>query len=230
MPASPLVTALIATRRPAFVPEILAMMRAQDHRPVEIVLVLHGIDPPPRVEAADKVMSAPAAWSLGECLNAGIAESSGDIIAKIDDDDIYTPGYLSEAVTQLATGRAGVVGKAEHLIYYVPSRELHLWHPGASHHEQHYLPGGTLVFGRRLGLSPGFPPLSLGEDNVFCESCRAQGEILWSTSRRNHVVRRFADEHHTSLRKSYMLAERAILLQRDVDPDVSALLKIAAGG
>jgi glycosyltransferase involved in cell wall biosynthesis len=101
---------------------------------------------------------------LGACLNQGIAAARGDIIAKVDDDHLYGPGYLSEAVAAMCQHGAPVVGKAEHFVYRVPQRELMLWCPGGSWLEQDALVGSSLVFEAHLGRTSGFRPVQLSEE------------------------------------------------------------------
>ena len=48
----------------------------------------------------------PASLPLGTCLNMATAAARGDVIAKIDDDDLYGPRYLDEAVGRLRPARA----------------------------------------------------------------------------------------------------------------------------
>jgi hypothetical protein len=102
---APPVSTIIMTRCPAFVAGAIAMMRAQTYPNVEVVLGLHGLraaelpaEGREALASADQVLELPGSQPLGTCMNMATAASQGDVIAKIDDDDLYGPRYLDEAV------------------------------------------------------------------------------------------------------------------------------------
>ena len=236
----PLVSVIVATRRPAFVADAVGMIAAQAYGPLELVLVLHRhtpVDLPPEAREACRaagacVVQAPPTSTLGECLNAGIAASRGELIAKVDDDDVYGPAYLGEAVAAFLAGKGDVIGKAEHYVYLAAARELLLWLPGASEADgQSDLVGGTLLFPRPLGLDPGFRPLSISEDVDFLDSCAAAGLRLYATSRRHFARRRLGDTaHHTWHADDAFFRQRCLTVRRDVADDSPAgLIRLVSG-
>jgi glycosyltransferase involved in cell wall biosynthesis len=235
MGSSPLVSIVLVTRRAGFLPYILRLIDRQDHSPREVVLVLHGLErkalPRPTqrlVEAAARtVLELGPDLPLGTCLNEGIAAARGDILAKMDDDDLYGRRYLSEAVQAMRTHAVPVVGKVEHFVYRVPQRELMLWGPGAAWLEQDFLTGPSLVFEAHLGRTPGFRPVGLAEERYFAEDCRRKGHRLLATSRRNLVVRRFSPEHHTWQPSEQVIAARGIVLRRGFDLAPDHILQLA---
>ena len=237
----PLVSIVVASRRPAFVTDIVGMMAAQTYRHLELLLVLNlhtAADLPAEARAAlasidARVVQAPAAFTLGECLNAGIAATRGELTAKVDDDDVYGPGYLEEAVEALLAGKGDVIGKTEQYVYLAATRELMLWFPGASGNdgqEGSNFSGGTLLFPRRLGLDPGFQPLRIYEDITFLDSCAARGLRLYATSRRHYVRRRLEQAHHTWHAADAFFRERCLMVRRPVADDSPAgLIRLVSG-
>src|SRR4051794_14875285 len=165
------------------------MVRAQAWAPVELVVALHGhpaANLPESAQAAlaaaDRVLEVPADATLDACLDEAVAAARGEILAKIDDDDLYGPAYLGEAGgggrggarrdpgqdrrrRPLRPGLSGGGGggarggprrhSRQDRTLRPPraERELLLWRPGASHAEQEFVMGGTLVFPRALGVS-----------------------------------------------------------------------------
>lgn len=232
MGSLPLVSAVVATRRPAFLADAVAMVRAQTYPKVELVVVLHGtrgreLPAAARsaLRAADRVLEAPAADPLGACLGRGIAASSGAVLAKIDDDDLYGPGYLEEAVAAHAAGQGDVIGKTEAYVYLQAERQLLLWRAGAGGRTQRYLLGSTLLFPRRLGERPGFRPLPLGVDLAFLDDCEALGCRFYATSRRHLVVRRMAAaDHHTWRASADLFRPQGVLVRDGVSDDSPAAL------
>lgn len=96
----PLVSIVLTTRdRPQFLPLALQYCRWQDYPRYEVVLV----DDSHR-RAKISWSGAPAfrhirlgqPWPLGEKLNIGIAESRGEYILKMDDDDFYAADFLTQ--------------------------------------------------------------------------------------------------------------------------------------
>lgn len=224
--AAPLVSIILVTRRAAFLPQILHLIARQDHERRELILVLHGLKrrllPPPvqrLVEAASRVvLELGTELPLGTCLNEGIAAARGEVLAKMDDDDLYGPSYLGEAVAAMRARGAQIVGKAEHLVYRVPQRELMLWRPGSAWMEWSYLMGPTLVFDAALGRSPGFRPIPAAVDSRFADDCRSRGARLLATSRRHFVLRRFETAHHTWQPTEEEIAGRGVVIRRGLDP------------
>ncbi|MFH4090338.1 glycosyltransferase, partial [Acinetobacter baumannii] len=49
--------------------------------------------------------------SLGACLNFAVGKATGEIIAKMDDDDYYAPNYLKDMVMSFEYTDASIVGK-----------------------------------------------------------------------------------------------------------------------
>jgi hypothetical protein len=153
----------------------------------------------------------------------------GDIIAKIDDDDLYGPRYLSEAVAAMRQHGVPVVGKAEHFVYRVPQRELMLSCPGGSWLEQDALVGSSLVFEAQLGRRLGFRPVRVSEESYFAEDCRRNGHRLLATSRHNLVVRRFGAEHHSWNPSEQEIADRGVVVRRGLDLARDRIVQLASG-
>jgi hypothetical protein len=224
----PFVSLLLVTKRPGFLPEIFGMMARQSFRDHEIILITHGFqidDLDPTIQdlagAAAEIQAVPAAWSLGRCLNEAIRHARGDVLAKIDDDDLYAREYLAEAVAAYRGGAAEIIGKLESYAYFKRSRSIVLRHPGYAYSfREDGLHGPTLLFSRRLGENPGFRDIPCRVDTVFGDDCRALGERLFATSRRNFIHRRFDIGHdHTSPLDDAYIAARGTLIRAGIADD-----------
>ncbi len=235
--AVPLVSALIVTRRPAFVAGAVAMMRAQAYPRVEVVVALHGVGPgdlPPEGRDAlarvDHVLEVPASVPLGTCMNIATAASQGDVLAKIDD-DLYGPAYFEEAVASLRAGKGPVIGKTEFYVYLERERALLLWRPGTSKLDQPELAGGTLLYPRQLGRNPGYRAIPCTIDHYFLEDCEILGYRSSATSRSGYVLRRMAvTSHHTWQVPDDHFRHEAIVVRRNLaDDSPLALLRLVGG-
>ena len=178
----PLVSILLATCRPDMLAGAVRMMSGQTYRPRELVVLLHGCRRMELPEAARQalthigatVLEFDAAQLLPEVLTAGAAVVRGSIIAKVDDDDIYGPGYLEEAVQAIVAGKGDVVGKSEMYVHLAPTGELLLWRPGSSGQEQDYVMGGTVTFRRELSSLAGVRVRNAGDAHLPRALCRGR--------------------------------------------------------
>lgn len=234
--SAPLISVVIPTCRPGLLADALSMVEAQTYRPLEVIVALHGLRraglPPAAHEAlaavGARVMELPASLPLGSCLDLATAEAAGRFIAKVDDDDLYGPGYLSEAADALLAGRGDVVGKSEMYVYLAQDRELLLWRPGSSNMEQDHLLGGTLTFRRELARSPGFTGPGF-EMPRFLEGCRRAGRRIYATSRRHFVLRRLAGQHqHTWHPDHALFRDEGVSIRKGIGPAASDLLPLVS--
>jgi len=233
-----LVSLLLVSKRPSFLPVILGLIARQTWQRYEIVVVLHGytaagLDAATRqaLAAAASVEEAPPAWSLGRCLNAAIRQAKGELLAKIDDDDLYGSHYLAEAVERFDKGATDIVGKCEFYIYLEGSRSVMLKHPATGLLPATALTGASLVFRRHLGEMPGFHDISLNESRLFVQDCLDSGARCFATSRRNFIVRRFAAGHdHTRVSDEAELLRAGILIRSGIADDSPLGLLSLIGG
>jgi hypothetical protein len=174
----PTVGAVLVTNRPDRVGAAVRSIGRQSYPDVDLVVVLHGIDvAPSELEGAATVVHAPETWSLGRCLNAGVERTGASVIAKIDDDDHYGPHHLEDSVHTLLTSDAGVVGKAAMYVYVADEDRTVIRRAGD---EERYvggtMPGGSLVFHRRVWDETPFPHRPRFVDAVFLDAARGNGE------------------------------------------------------
>jgi hypothetical protein len=200
--APPLVSILVVSKRPAFVPVILGLIAGQTYRRYEVILTLHGfvpdrLDPAGRaaLAIAAELIEAPDTWTLGRCLNEAVGRARGDLLAKMDDDDLYGRDYLAEAAAAYERGCGDLIGKYEAYVYLASARQLRLRFPGAGMAASPDLHGPTPVFSRDLGRRIGFRDMGGGVMRQFMADCRDAGMRCYATSRRNFILRRFAVAH-----------------------------------
>jgi hypothetical protein len=144
------------------------------------------------------VYSAPEQITLGRCLNYAVSKTKYRYIAKFDDDDYYSPYYLSEQMRALRQSGAGIVGKAAHLKYFEGKRVIAVTSPKERHKFVKFIAGGTLLFKRRVYNAVRFRNITLGEDSDFLQRSRQMGVKIYSTSPYNFVgIRRKNKKSHT---------------------------------
>ena len=220
-PRAPLLSLVVVTMRPSFLPAIRVMLDRQTYRQVEIVIALHGYkvgDLPQEqrraLEGVRSVLELPADWSLGHCLNAAIAEANGEFVAKIDDDDLYGREYVAEMIRHLVAGDGDVVGKAEAFFYLEGSGAILLRKPGLSRKRVNFVHGATLAFPRILARECPFQDVTNMEDTLFLQDCGARGISVYSSSRRNFMIfRRVATDTHTWTQADHEMFKMGILIK-----------------
>ncbi len=210
------ISAVVPTMRPQNVDRVLALLGAQIHPKVELVFITHGfaIDTADLLRRAQAVglaqvvtREAPREWTLGACMNLGVEVASGDYVAKMDDDNTYSPHYLSDLVRAFAYSEAQVVGKWAHYVHLGASNAIALRFAHAEHRYTKLVQGGTLITPRELARSLKFEDLPRRVDTTFLEKVRAQGGRIYSADRFNYVSRRAA----TTIGHTWGIADEDLL-------------------
>ncbi len=104
--SSPLVSVIVAVRNgERFLGSALASIEAQDHRPIE-VLVVDGRSTDRTVEIAGSFPDVRVVTQRGrgvaDAYNTGVAEARGPLVAFLSHDDLWAPGKLACQVEHLA--------------------------------------------------------------------------------------------------------------------------------
>jgi spore maturation protein CgeB len=115
------ISVILATNRPEQLDHAFAQVARQLHRPLQLVLVLHGFPADGVAERARAaglndvvVLTADASLTLGAVLNLGVDAADGAYLAKMDDDNVYGPHYLSDLAFAFDYTTAALVGKGAH--------------------------------------------------------------------------------------------------------------------
>lgn len=190
---------ICVTNRPDYLADVLANVARQDHPHVSLVLVLSSDTfDDAAVAAALAPLAVPSTVlrhpgrSLGECLNLGIAATPARLVAKFDDDDLYGPRYLTDAVEAMRSSAAAVVGKHSYFAYLAGGDRTILRFPGHEHRYTTYLAGGTLLIDTARCSGVRFDDISLGEDQAFLRACVRRGQTVYASGRFHFVQRRGA--------------------------------------
>jgi hypothetical protein len=196
------VAGLLVSMRPDDLRDAIGRFAAQDYAPKELVVVCHGFESSSVQDEIDgldlscEVLEAASSVLLGDCLNLAAEATSAQVLAKIDDDDHYGPGYLTDAADALRYSNAEIVGKAAHFTYVQTEDRTVLRHAGS---EEKFVSGavagGSLVFRRRVWEEVQFPRRPRRVDALFLRGARAVGASVYSNSRWDFVYnRRTADQ------------------------------------
>lgn len=205
LPSTPSVSVLLSTNRPENLGQAMDSVAAQRGVDPQLVVVCHGFDPSAfRVQELAQergirdvvIVRAPSEWTLGTCLNAGVEASSGEVIAKMDDDDWYGPEYLADQLAMLRVTQADVVGKQASYLYVESNDATLLRFAEREHRWTDFVQGPTLMAHREVFQAHPFRDRTTGEDTGFLQDVVDGGGRVYATDRFN--FRQFRGGHgHT---------------------------------
>ena len=199
----PLVSILLATKRPGFLPWALASVARQTWPRVELVLALHGAgfaEVEPRIAELPhpaKVLRSPASEPLGAVLAAAVEASAGTLLTKMDDDDVYGADHLWDLVLAREYSGAQLVGKWLEFVYLATSNRTIRWFHGRSERYQaSALAGGTLLVSRRdLDKAGGWRRAPQGVDTALAADVLRAGGRIYRTHAAGFMMVRHGCRH-----------------------------------
>ena len=201
----PTISVLVATLRPADLTSILNQLHGQTLPSFELVLGLHGFD----LKAEHKTLIAKlkkrsisvvvipchSSMTLGQVLTRLANASSGQCIAKMDDDDFYGPQHLRDLADAMIDTRAEVVGKAMNYVYLEPlditvrrfsqngTQAVELW--------SDWVCGGTILAQRSAAEAAGwFGEGTTAVDRFILGGITQNGGKIWRTFGAGYIYRR----------------------------------------
>ncbi|MFJ2661132.1 glycosyltransferase family protein [Arthrobacter koreensis] len=201
---SPAVSLLVSSMRPHQLEHVFRNVGSMLDVDVELVLLAHGF-PLDRRYVADLgrrhgvqnvvALEQPKTKSLGECLNLCVEASSGDVLSKMDDDDLYSPHYLSDLLHALNFSGGDVVGKNAHYMYVADQDATILRFADKEHKFTHSVMGPTITGHRGVFEEVPFDSLSSGEDSSFLSKVIGSGGGIYSADRFNYAQYRGRTDH-----------------------------------
>jgi glycosyltransferase involved in cell wall biosynthesis len=174
----PLVSCILPTRdRPGFVAEALRGFLAQDYPRRELIVVDDGetsVEQLIPVDARIRYLRVSGVRPVGAKRNLACAQARGDVIAHVDDDDLYPPGRLTAQVRALGAGGAPVCGTSRLTFADPIARRAWLY----AHAPGRWAAGSTLVYRRSYWQAHQFSAVPVGEDEHFVSRAAAEGALI----------------------------------------------------
>ncbi|MER5318546.1 glycosyltransferase [Streptosporangium roseum] len=203
--ARPLISVLLATRRPEMVRFALEQMAGQRGAEFEVILALHGIpaghpDVAGAVASYDRpitVFEAPGETVFGAVLNEAAARASGSFLLKMDDDDWYGPDFVSDLLLAHSYSGADVVGMVPEFVY-LASIGVTVHRDQVTEQITNFIAGGT-IFAERSAFETvgGFRTLPGTIDAQFQHAVQAAGGQIYRTQGLGYILRRGNVANHT---------------------------------
>lgn len=217
----PRISVICSTNRPEQIRHLVAQVGRQCDVEVELCLALHGFDE----QAADlsrlqaqkniqdvKVVDVSSAESLGNCLNRLVELSTGDFIAKMDDDDEYGRHYLIDQYYSLKYSGADLIGKQAVYVSLEQSSIIALKNSEREHRWTDFVAGPTLFGPRSTFEDHRFEDRTTGEDSAFLNSLVKAGKHVYSSDRFNFLQVRGKTNHTWDSKDLEFLANSEVVL------------------
>ncbi|QAY64850.1 glycosyltransferase [Xylanimonas allomyrinae] len=211
----PTVTALVSTNRPHRLEHVLGTLGGQRDVDLQVALLTHGFEIDARelrVLARDVgvenlvLLHADADVPLGACLNRLVGVADGEVVAKIDDDDVYGAHYLSDQLDALTYSGADVVGKQAHYMYLSGADATVLRFAEREHRFTEFVMGPTIVACRQIARKVPFAAVSRGEDSEFLRGVVEADGTIYSADRFGFIQVRRSDAHAWDITETELLA------------------------
>ena len=203
-PELPLVSVLLATRRPGRLAAAVANVARQRYPRLELVLALHG---PGFEEAAAAratagfahpvtVLRIGAERPLGAVLAAATAAAAGALLAKMDDDDVYGAEHVWDLVLAHEYSGAALVGKFPATVYLAARDRTVRQRRVRSETWSRSITGGAMLVARAdLKRAGGWRPVPRHVDAALVDDVARAGGGVYRTHDAGYVLVRHGGGH-----------------------------------
>lgn len=199
----PPVSVVLATNRPVHLAGVLDMLDGQTYPELEMVVVLHGdrFAPQDTGLMSDRqrplvVRRADTSLTLGEALNLGVDSVSGELIAKVDDDDLYGPDHIWDLVLAHGYSGAELVGKGAEFVYLAGHDVTIRRFVARSETYTTTIGGGALLIGRAdLRAVGGWRRVPARVDRALVADVERAGARIYRTHGLGYVLNRHGVGH-----------------------------------
>lgn len=196
---------IVSTVREYMMDNIFQNYNSQVWAPKELIIILNSdhLDIKKWKKEAKKyknvaIYQLPNHISLGECFNFAVEKSKYDVISKMDDDDYYSPYYLSEQMKALQDHpEVALVGKNTVYTYIESKRALGILSSKKENRYDKRVKGPTMTFRKEIFKNIKFADKNLGTNKQFLKDCQEYGYKIYSTSKNNFVYMRRKEKDHT---------------------------------
>ena len=200
----PSVSITMATNRPEAVSWAVNNVRRQNYPYLELVLALHGdrFDDG-RVKAELARLAIPAkfvhvdgAANLGDALTAATAQATGQLLTKMDDDDLYGADHIGQLVSAWRQTGARLVGKVPEWTYLCEHNVTIQRYAGTRARYRYRMSGGTMMIRRAdLDRIGGWRSVARGVDTWLMDDVIADGGMVHGATGRGYLVIRHGRGH-----------------------------------
>lgn len=212
-PQLPIVSILLATRRPNLLEWALGNVNKQNYPRVELALALHGDGfVEHEIEELLAEVSIPVQVThvaehlpYGAVLNAAVSVATGSLVTTLDDDDLYGPDHIWDLVLAREYSNAELVGKAPETVYLARSNQTIRRQLGSGESYSSTVAGPTLLIGREdLDRVGGWQNVRFA-DRALQEDVVRNGGRVYRTHGAGFLLIRHGVNHTWSVEEEFFL-------------------------
>lgn len=202
---TPAVSVILCTRRPERISWALAQIGRQRLVDLEVILMLHGVEGVSTATAKEiarfghplVTLTSDAGTPFGSALNEAVARTSGQLLAKMDDDDWYGPEHLADLLLARAYTGAELVGAASEF-FYLERLGVTVRRRWSSEVMADHVAGGAFLISRSaFEGAGGFRPIARAVDVQLFQAVQDVGGRLYRAHGLSFMARRSASVTHT---------------------------------
>jgi len=231
LPLVPTVSVLLATNRPTFLEWAIANVQKQNYPRLQLVLALHGdhFDRSTVEQAITPLSCSVEVIQIGEeqafpvVLNAATAAANGELVTKMDDDDLYDEHHVWDLVLAQEYSGAHLIGKGAEIVYLQRRDQTIERYRGNAETYSRGLAGGTLLIARdhldAIGGWQGVPPKV---DWTLIENVIRSGGLVYRTHGTGYVLVRHGQRHSWNAGDDYFL-DGASATHKGWRPDMAGM-------
>ena len=194
-----MVSILLPTMRPSNIEIIIKNIALQSYENIELILIPQFYSDSQVDYVTEKITDSCSNLKnlvvlrladdipLGARLNKAIEVSAGSYWAKMDDDDLYFPNYLSDMLLPFCLDDYAVTGKSEQFIYLSEINKMLLKNPGGRDRIS-FISGATFVVNKTVAGSLRFGESSSGEDTYLINMAKEKKMKIYAADPFNHIV------------------------------------------
>ncbi|OIJ18532.1 hypothetical protein BKP45_18990 [Anaerobacillus alkalidiazotrophicus] len=199
-----MVSIITCTIRPEYINHVFENYERQTWKDKELIIVLNreDMDLMEWKKKAEQyqnvsVYQKPYEITVGECKNFAIKKAKFDYIAKFDDDDYYSPHFLSEGMKAFEDKNADITGKCAYFAYIERTKEL-VTRFNVENRFVSAVCDSTLIFKKEIFNHVQFTTKqNQGSDRQFQIESQEKGYKIYSTSKYNYTNIRRDVKYHT---------------------------------
>ncbi len=228
----PVVTIITPSNRPAKIQKVIETYQNQKYTEKELIVVFNGrsdeVSGVRRVikEADDSsvhLIYQPMELYAGACLNIGAQSAKGDFCFRMDDDDHYSPYFVSDTMLHLKAIDADIFGKPPCHLFFEDEQQVYARNtvtPALTKLPRNLLRnmylrlGGNALAGKtKVFRDQGYLEASFSAaDSSFLIEAAQQDFQFYSLDMSNVVASRRGDNSHTWVRSNGELKKNSTLL------------------
>lgn len=208
----PTVSAIMLTNRAEHLHQICSAMGRFDYPHLQIVVGLHGdvedsgIIRKVLAEHNVEVVRISGDVSFGAAMQRASDAAAGELLTKVDDDDIYGSQHIWDLVLAKMYSGADIVGKALDWIY-LADEDTTIFRPVYSAERYaKFVAGGTIMIdAAALASVGGWRPVPRSIDRALIDSVRLAGGLVYRTHGLGYIYVRRDSGHTAQVDNSHFL-------------------------